>query len=61
MKLEIASQLARDLESVHPKSPMIQIFRGLRFLEANDTEQVCTLACEWKDSLGTEANLPCSL
>lgn len=40
MELEKASQLARDVESVHPKSPMVQIFRGLRFLEANDTEQV---------------------
>ncbi|GAB9465673.1 hypothetical protein Gpo141_00003072 [Globisporangium polare] len=39
MELEKASQLARDVESVHPKSPMVQIFRGLRFLEANDTEQ----------------------
>lgn len=40
MELEKASQLARDVESVHPKSPMVQIFRGLRLLEANDTEQV---------------------
>lgn len=35
-----AAEIAADLDSVHPKSPMSQIFRGLRFLESNEIAQV---------------------
>ncbi|TYZ65400.1 hypothetical protein PybrP1_002477 [[Pythium] brassicae (nom. inval.)] len=38
--LERAASLARDLQPVYPKSPMIQVFNGLQLLEAGDPEQV---------------------